>query len=245
MSEVWNGFQMESLVFEGQEACVVFPHDGTANGRLALKTVYWNAFPGAVEVPLLERGFHLCFVKNETRWARDVDLDRAARFVRFVAQTYELSERIVPVGMSCGGLVAIKFAAKYPELVSCLYLDAPLLNYLSYPCRFGEGTISDAEKEKVLQELLTALKLDSVSRLIGYREMPLDKIPQLIANRIPVIMVAGGSDTVVPYCENGALLQKAYEQAGLECPVYIKPECEHHPHGLENPQPVIEFILNH
>ena len=243
MSEVWNGFQMESLVFEGQEACVVFPHDGTANGRLALKTVYWNAFPGAVEVPLLERGFHLCFVKNETRWGRDEDLAREARFVRFVAQTYNLNERSVPVGMSCGGLMAIKFAAKFPELVSCLYLDAPLLNYLSYPCKIGaEKSASD---EKVERELLAALEMDSISQLIGYREMPLDKIPQLIANRIPVVMVAGGSDTVVPYCENGALLQKAYEQAGLECPVYIKPECEHHPHGLENPQPVIEFILNH
>lgn len=245
MSELWNGFVIENIVFEGLEACVVFPREGTANGRLALKTVYWNAFPCAVEVPLLEQGFHLCFLKNETRWARDVDLERTARFVRFVAQEHGLSQRVVPVGMSCGGLVAIKFAAKYPELVSCLYLDAPVLNYLSYPCRFGMGTISDAEKEKVVEELLTALELDSVSQLIGYREMPLDKVKQLVAHRIPMVMVAGGSDPVVPYEENGALLQKAYEEAGLECPVYIKPECEHHPHGLENPKPVIEFILNH
>ncbi|MBE6972607.1 MAG: hypothetical protein E7440_01845 [Ruminococcaceae bacterium] len=245
MNELWNSFQMSSFIFEGREACVVFPDERTANGRLALKTVYWNAFPNAVEVPLLERGFHLCFLKNETRWARDVDLDRAARFVRFVAKSYGLNERIVPVGMSCGGLMAIKFAAKYPELVSCLYLDAPVLNYLSYPCRFGDGKISDVEKEKVVQELLTALEMDSASQLISYREMPLDKVSQLIANRIPVVMVAGGSDTVVPYHENGALLQKAYEEAGLECPVYIKPDCDHHPHGLADPQLVIEFILNH
>lgn len=58
-------------------------------------------------------------------------------------------------------------------------------------------------------------------------------------------MVAGGSDPVVPFCENGALLQKAYEEAGLEIPVYIKPECEHRPHGLEDPRPVIDFIMTH
>lgn len=243
MNEMWNGFAMESFPFEGQSAHVVFPREGTANGRLALKTVYWGAFPDAAEVPLLEKGFHLCFVKNEARWGRDADLDREARFVRFVAQTYGLNERVVPVGMSCGGLMAIKFAAKYPELVSCLYLDAPVLNYMSCPCGFG--TAKRPDRDKTVQELLEALEMDSLSQLIGYREMPLDKVPQLIENRIPVVMVAGGSDITVPFHENGALLQKAYEQAGLECPVYIKPECEHHPHGLEDPRPVIEFILNH
>lgn len=242
MRELWNDFEMKSFSFEGQQAHVVFPREGSANGRLALKTVYWGAFPNAVEVPLLEQGFHLCFVKYESRWGRDEDLDRYAGLVHFVAQKYNLSERVVPVGMSCGGLMAIKFAAKYPELVSCLYLDAPVLNYLSCPCALG----SKAEaKEETMAELFAALEMDSMSQLIGYREMPLDKVPQLIAHRIPVVMVAGGSDTVVPFHENGALLQKAYEQAGLECPTYIKPECDHHPHGLDDPTEVVRFILTH
>ena len=51
MSELWNGFAMENFSFEGREAHVVFPREGTANGRLMLKTVYWGAFPDAVEVP--------------------------------------------------------------------------------------------------------------------------------------------------------------------------------------------------
>ena len=41
------------------------------------------------------------------------------------------------------------------------------------------------------------------------------------------------------------LLHKAYEQAGLECPTYIKPECGHHPHGLDDPTEVVAFILAH
>ncbi len=39
------------------------------------------------------------------------------------------------------------------------------------------------------------------------------------------------------------LLQKAYEQVGLDCPVYIKPGCDHHPHGLEDNTPIIEFAI--
>ena len=39
--------------------------------------------------------------------------------------------------MSCGGMHAVYIAAKYPEYVSLLYLDAPVLNLLSCPCGIG------------------------------------------------------------------------------------------------------------
>jgi len=201
---MWNGFSVKEFDFEGREAYVVFPEK--ANGRLALKTEYWNAFPGA-EIALLEKGFHLCFIKNDNRWGIDPDLDRKARFVRFVAAQYGLDCRTVPVGMSCGGLIAIKFAAKYPELVSCLYLDAPVLNYLSCPCGFGTG--EPLARGEAIKELLDAIGLESVSQLLGYRQMPLDKLPELIRHRIPVILIAGGKDKTVPYHENGALLEQA------------------------------------
>ncbi|MBE6920642.1 MAG: alpha/beta hydrolase [Ruminococcaceae bacterium] len=243
MCNLWNGFPVETLNFEGREAHVVFPAPGTANGLLALKTEYWNAFPKAAEIPLLEQGFHLCFITNDNRWGVDEDLDRKARFVKFVTEKYGLATKTVPIGMSCGGLIAIKFAAKYPELVSCLYLDAPVLNYLSCPCGLGVG--EPLGEGAGVQELLNALHMESMSQLIGYREMPLDKLPVLVQNRIPVVLVAGGSDVTVPFEENGALLQSAYEKAGLECQVYIKPDCGHHPHGLETPDEVICFILQH
>ena len=87
--------------------------------------------------------------------------------------------------------------------------------------------------------------MQSISQLLGYRDMPLDNIPHLVQNQIPFVMVAGGSDPVVPYNENGELLQQAYERAGLDFAVHIKPECAHHPHGLDNPEDVVRFIMEH
>jgi pimeloyl-ACP methyl ester carboxylesterase len=243
MSELWNGFAIEKFEFEGKDAFVVFPKEGTANGKLALKTEYWEAFPEAVELPLLRKGFHLCFIRNDNRWASEDQLDRKARFVKFVAEKYGLSEKTVPVGMSCGGLIAVKFAAKYPELVSCLYLDAPVMNYMSCPCGFGSGDPLVGEGYDGIREVLDALHMSSISELICYREMPMDKIPVLLENKIPVAMVAGGSDPVVPYHENGINLQRAYEKSDIPFVLYIKPECAHHPHGLEDPTKVVEFIL--
>lgn len=242
MSELWNGYQMERFTFEDKEAMVIIPNEGTSIGRLAIKTEYWDAFP-ATEVALVEKGFHLCYIKNETRFALDDDVDRKARFVCHVAEKFGLQRRVVPVGMSCGGLWAIKFAARHPELIACLYLDAPVLNYMSWPCGFGTATRGVADRQ--VDEAIHAHGMQSISELINYREMPLDKIPQLIASKIPVVLVAGDSDCVVPYHENGLYLQKAYETAGMELEVYIKPGCDHHPHGLEDVTPVVDFIMKH
>lgn len=241
VTEDWMGYPCRRFTFEEHEAILVFPEEGKANGYLTVKTEYWNAFPKAIEIPLLEKGFHLCFIRNDNRWGTDPDLDRKARFVRFIQEQYGLNSQCVPVGMSCGGLIAIKFAAKYPELVKCLYLDAPLLNYMSSPCGVGVGRKNPATET----EILNALGLDSISELMAYREMPLDRLPVLVEKRIPAVLVAGDSDGVVPYCENGVFLQRAYEKAGLKLEVYIKPGCDHHPHGLEDPTPVVEFILRH
>ena len=230
--ELWNGLKLERFTFEGRDALIVFPEEGTANGRLVLKSEYWDAFP-ATEIALVKLGFHLCFIKNVNRWGTEDVIDMQARFVRFVAEMYGLQQKVVPVGMSCGGLIATKFAAKYPELVSCLYIDAPLLDLRT-----------DGYQPSV-DEMLKVLNMDSLECLDDYHEMPLDRIPALIENKIPIVMVVGGADVIVPLEKNGALLENAYREAGVEIQVHCKPECGHHPHGLEDCQPILDFIMTH
>lgn len=241
METKWMEYKCENLQFEGHDGILVFPEEGTANGYLAVKTEYWGAFPQAIELPLLEKGFHLCYIKNDNRWGVNEDLDRKARFVRYVQAQYGLKDKCVPVGMSCGGLIAIKLAARYPELIKCLYLDAPVVNYMSCPCGFGIGNALSEDNS----EILNALGLKDISQLLAYREMPLDKLPKLVEHKIPVVMVAGDSDQVVPYCENGVFLEKAYKDADVEIAVYIKPGCDHHPHGLTDSKAPLDFILKH
>lgn len=241
MEGKWRGYQYRKLQFENREAIIVYPEEGTTNGYLAVKTEYWEAFPEAIELPLLENGFYLCYIKNDNRFGLDVDLDRKARFIRYVQYEYGLKNKCIPVGMSCGGMIAIKLAARYPELIQCLYLDAPVVNYMSWPCGFGIGKGVSGN----YSEILNALGLQNISQLIACRDMPLDRLPVLVENKIPVVMVSGDWDQTVPYCENGVFLEKAYKEAGVEIEVYIKPNGDHHPHGLADPKVVLDFIMRH
>ena len=239
MINEWNGFRAEQFMFEEHLATVVFPKEETKCGGLAVKTEYQHHFPEAAEIPLLSLGYHVCFIENDNRYGREPDLDRKARFIRFVQQKYNLRDKCVPIGFSCGGMIAMLLAARYPELVSCMFIDAPVVNFMSWPCYFGRA------ENKGVSEILRALHLSSVSELLSCRDMPLDKIPALVKAGIPVVMASGDKDTIVPYHENGILLERAYKDAGLPIEVYIKPEGDHHPHGIPDPKPVIDFILRH
>ena len=78
-----------------------------------------------------------------------------------------------------------------------MYLDAPVVNLLSCPAGLGKANknfMEEFEKHKKM----------TLTDLLSYREHPLDYIPQLVKNKIPLMLVSGDSDTVVPYCENGA-----------------------------------------
>lgn len=235
----WNGFRAETFTFMGRNAIVVFPPETVKTNKWLLKTEYFDAFP-QTEIALAERGFHLAFLSNINRWGLKEDLDAKAAFADYLKETYGLADTCVPVGMSCGGLFAIKFAAAYPEKVSVLYLDAPVVNLLSCPCRLG------IRKEEVVtkEEMYAALGLNDVT-VLSYRDHPLDKLPVLIEKKIPAVLVYGDADSVVYPEENAALVIEAYRNTGIPFEVHVKPGGDHHPHGLEDPTEVIRFIEEH
>lgn len=189
---------------------------------------------------MLKRGWRLAYIKNLNRWGVIEDQDMRADFCRFLRSEFALAERCVPVGMSCGGLHAVCFAARHPECVSALYLDAPVMNLLSFPMGFGAAKRALKEWDEVRR----AYNIDETG-ILSFRQHPIDRMEPLYANRIPVLMVYGASDELVPYRENGALLEAEYRRRDLDIEVYGKPDCGHHPHGLADPVPLIRFILAH
>ena len=77
---------------------------------------------------------------------------------------------------------------------------------------------------------------------LEFKGNPLDKMDQLLRGGIRIMLVAGAVDSVVPYQENGANLARYYEENGGQIKVIVKPDCDHHPHSLEDPTPIIEYI---
>jgi dienelactone hydrolase len=234
-------FPCQRFFAAGREAALVCPVTAEPNRRWLLKTEYFGAFPG-LELEMLARGWHVAWMANEHRWAGAADIEAKKAWIEQLAGDFHLNRRCVPVGMSAGGAMAVKLAAACPERISALYLDAPALNYLS----FLGLTTPEARKETapVLEEILAALQMD-LSRLLCWREHPMDFIPGLVQRRIPLALVYGREDKIVPWRENARLLEQAYEGSGVPFVVFAKEKGGHHPHGLTDPSPIADFIVAH
>lgn len=232
----WENAHRIDFEFEGKKAILICPEVPNKSKNWLLKTEYFSAFQD-FEKEMVKRGWHLAYIENSTRWCAKEDLERKKRFIDYLLKEFELNPKCVPVGMSCGGMIAVKLAAKYPQYISSLYLDAPVMNLLSCPAGLGKATDVDG----FMEDFTKGTGMDMCD-LISYRNHPIDNVPILVDNNIPVIMVFGDSDTVVPYEENGALLQKYYNENGGVLTVIEKKNCGHHPHGLEDNTPIVEFV---
>ncbi|NLE53754.1 MAG: alpha/beta hydrolase [Lentisphaerae bacterium] len=59
---------------------------------------------------------------------------------------------------------------------------------------------------------------------------------------VPLIHVCGDADRVVVMTENTVPLLQNFMAAGGSCRLIVKPGCDHHPHGLDDPTPIADFI---
>lgn len=228
----FHAYNQDSFVFDGKQARVVYP-TGEANGKWAIKTEYFGAFP-ETEMELLRRGWHVAYIENDNRWAENYDLKRKCEFIEFIPTRYDLKKKCAAVGMSCGGMYAVKTAALRPDLFGALYLDAPVMNLLSCPCGLGNGASFFDEYHSFTGR--------TISELLNYRDNPVDVMHVLAGNHVPIILVAGDSDKTVPYCENGLLLEQYYRSRDEMIEVHIKENCDHHPHGLKDPAIIADFL---
>ena len=60
-----------------------------------------------------------------------------------------------------------------------------------------------------------------------------------------MVHVVGDKDDVVPPSENAMLVEERYRKLGGTITVIHEPDKGHHPHGLADPAPVVNFLIDH
>jgi len=85
----------------------------------------------------------------------------------------------------------------------------------------------------------------SEAEALAYKLNPVDNLAPLVRAHVPIIHIAGDADEVVPYPENTVIVRERYEKLGGKIEVIVKRGFKHHPHGLDDPTPVVQFILKH
>lgn len=230
----WNGCDRYDFRFKGRDAVVVVPRKAAEGKPWIWRPAFFDAFP-SVDKALLEKGFHVVYYDVTHCYGNPRAVALGTEFYHYMKDFYGLSSKVTLEGFSRGGLYALNWAAANPDKVACIYVDAPVCNVFSWPGRKRADLWNDLLKEwKLTDEEMNAFKGN-----------PIDCLEPLAKADIPIISVCGDADKVVPYEENTGILQARYRALGGRVEVILKPGIDHHPHSLENPEPVLEFILRY
>lgn len=232
----WYGFTRYDFYVHGREGLLIEPKRRRDGSPWIWRAEFFGAFDKA-DRALLEDGGFLGYCRLSDLYGNEEAVALMEAFRRFVTGEFGLRQQAVLFGFSRGGLYSVNYTARYPKNVAALYLDAPVLDIKSWPKGAGKG--GGAPKEWI--ECLAAYHINEEG-LADFRKNPLDHIPVLLENEIPILLVAGGADTVVPYAENGALLAEKYQAGGGTIQVIVKPDCGHHPHSLEDVTPIEDYL---
>lgn len=235
MSKKWNGFSVTKRYFGLRKYFIVEPEKRKENNCWIWRTEFFGAFPYA-DIDMLKKGYVLVYVDMHDMYGAPKAIALMEKFYNFVTAKYNLNKKTILFGFSRGGLYSINFAAANPEKIESLYLDAPVVDINSWPFGLGKGKGSEEDSIKC-QKLYGVQKGDPKIREEAER-----KIKILSENKIPIILVSGDSDSVVPYEENGAIIEENYDKDFIK--VIIKPGCDHHPHSIDPPDEITEFLIS-
>ena len=233
----WNGYARYDFKLDGVDCILVKPNVPEAAGRPWYhRARFFGAFPFA-DLALLERGWCVTSTDVVELYGSPEAVRRLNRFYDFmVSKGYH--KGAVIAGYSRGGLITYNWAEKYPEKVACLYLDNAVCDFKSWPG--GQGKVRRYEDE--WQRCMKAYGFASEQEALDYKDNPLDHLDVIAKAKIPVLHVTAMKDTVVTAGENGEIAVKRLKELGGMVEVIRKPEADHHPHCLENPQPIVDFI---
>lgn len=228
----WNGCERYDFTCAGRSALVVVPKKAAVGRPWMWRPAFFGAFPMADKV-LLEKGYHLAYLDVTHLYGSPRAIEMGNEFYRVMTETLNLSPKVTVEGLSRGGYYALNWAAANPEKVACLYLDAPVCDITSWPTRARKDLWKGFLKEWDVtdKEVTTDFKANALQLL-----------PTLAKAHVPIMAVCGGSDKIVPFNENFKPFFEAYRKQGGIVELIVKPNCDHHPHSLEKPEPIVDFV---
>lgn len=159
----------------------------------------------------------------------------SAKFTLFYEEMAKrgFSAKPMLLGQSRGGMMMLAWGMRQPEKVGAFVGIYPVCNLASWPLKNSkEATLKDYG--------MTEAEL--VGRLSEFN--PIDNLKGLLANQVPMFMVHGDSDVVVPYEDNSGLLKQRYEAGGGKITVKVIPGEGHKvgPSFFEC-QELLDFVL--
>ena len=148
-------------------------------------------------------------------------------FQRFLVEGLGYAPKCGLIGMSWGGYYSVRYASTHPECVCAAYLDAPLLDFSTLR-GFKEADSATRKRIMAYYPFATA-EYDGANDPF----QSVNRAEPIAKAGIPLLILYGGVDVVVPPEANCMKFAAAFEKAGGDLMIERRGRYGHHPHGVE------------
>lgn len=239
----WHGYKAEIFDFEGRSSRVVYPKIPGPG-----KPWVWRArFPNwhyEMDSVLLGKGYHIAYINTDNMYGSPAAMKIWDEFYTYLIIEKNLSNKVVLEGVSRGGLFIYNWAKKNPEKINCIYAEAPVCDFKSWPLGNGNGKGS----KKDWQQLLQVYGFHSEKEALDYLDNPINGLEDLAAAKVPVLHMIGLHDKVVPPEENTFVLVDRYNNLGGPATVFPNTLHEQDLYGhhfpIDNITYAVDFITS-
>jgi len=237
----WKGFVRYDFQFEQRNARLVVPNNPIPGNPWVWRARFpdWHTEADSI---LASEGFYVVYINTDNLYGSPSAVSIWDNFYNFLTDEYKLQQKVALAGVSRGGLFIYNWAKKNAEKVACIYAEAPVCDFKSWPAGFGIGSGSPNDWNALKKEY----GFDSDDEAKAYANNPVDNLETLAKAKIPVLHMVGLNDKIVPPSENTFLLINKYIQQGgiatvVPCTEGIQ-KLEGHHFPIETPRIVADFI---
>lgn len=243
-SSTWKGFQRLDFTFQGRSARLVKPAKALEGNPWV-----WRArFPdyhGELDSLLLTKGFHVAFVNTNDLFGSLEAMTVWDHFYDYMVEEHQLKYKVALSGHSRGGLFIYAWAKRNPSKVACIYGDAAVCDFKSWPGGYGAGEGSKGDWEKLMQ----VYGFSSAAEAQAFQDNPIDQLEPLAKAQVPILHTVGLEDKIVPPEENAFLLANNYNKMGgiatiMPC-TQGKSKLEGHHYPIDDLEAVANFFVFH
>ena len=135
------------------------------------------------DIALLKKGYHIVYMKVQNLLGAPVAVMYWDGLYAELTSKYGFAPKVDLVGLSRGGFYCRNCAIANPSRVSCIYNDAAVCDFKSWPGGKGNGKGSASEWKRVLQ----VYEFKTEGEALEYEGNPVDNLRPLVKAGVPSV----------------------------------------------------------
>lgn len=239
----WKGFKKIEFTIDSFPAFYIEPVNAIRGNPWVWRAHFPN-WHTEMDSILLERGFHVAYINTNNLYGHPKAMIAWDNFYEYLVRGKGFAPRVALEGVSRGGLYVYGWAKRNPSKVSCIYTEAAVCDFTSWPGGKGKGKGSPKDWEKLLH--LYGL---TEQEALQFDDQPKDHLEALASFKVPVLHVIGLKDSIVPAEENSFVLVNNYLRYGGPAAIIPMTRGRQEPGGhhfpIEDPSALADFVYRH